>query len=358
MRIVHVILSRGFAGSERSTAESCNAQCAEHELLLVVRRSHTSRSGLSILEHVDARVRVAVVPDRWFTRRRIASELAAFAPDVIHTHLRRATRLVTQIRPRAATIATLHLNVNGPQFLELDGLICNAYWQQREIPASYPGLVFKLENSLTPHRRLAPDEIVALRRELGAGPGEFLVGGVGRLAYSKGWDTLILAFERAHPPNARLAILGEGRERRRLARLARRAGTRVLLAGFRRNVKDYYQALDLFVCPSRREPLPRVILEALDGGVPVVASTADGCRELLERYPGDLFPVEDVEALAALLARHAAEPVGRRTVDLSAHHVAAVNRSILAAYRAVIAQRATRAAPDTRTAGATTAGGG
>ena len=154
MRIVHVILSRGFAGSERSTAESCNAQCAEHELLLVVRRSHASRSGLSILEHLDARVRVAAVPDRWFTRRRLARELAAFAPDVIHTHLRRATRLVTQIRPAAATIATLHLNVNGPQFLDLDGLICNAFWQKRDIPASYRGLVFKLENSLTPHRRL------------------------------------------------------------------------------------------------------------------------------------------------------------------------------------------------------------
>ena len=357
MRIVHVILSRGFAGSERSTAESCNAQCAEHELLLVVRRSHASRSGLSILEHLDARVRVAVVPDRWFTRRRLARELAAFAPDVIHTHLRRATRLVTQIRPPAATIATLHLHVNGPQFLDLDGLICNAFWQQRDIPASYRGLVFKLENSLTPHRRLATDEIAALRHELGAGPGDLLIGGVGRLAHSKGWDTLIAAFARAQPPAARLAILGEGRERRRLAR---EAGPRVLLAGFRRNVKDYYQAFDLFVCPSRREPLPRVILEALDGGVPVVASTAEGCRELLERYPGDLFPVEDVDALAALLARHATERPGRRTVDLSVHEVAAVNRSIVAAYRAVVAHRAARTTPGAPTAatGGAAAGGG
>jgi len=355
MRIVHVILSRGFAGSERSTAESCNAQCAEHEVLLVVRRSHASRSGRSILEHVDARVRVAIVPDRWFTRRRLARELAAFVPDVVHAHLRRATRLVARIGPAAATIATLHLNVNGPHFLELDGLICNALWQQREIPASYRGLVFKLENSLTPHRRLAPAEVAALRRELGAGPGEFLIGGVGRLARSKGWDTLIAAFERARLPNARLAILGEGRERRRLARLA---GPRVLLAGFRRNVKDYYQAFDLFVCPSRREPLPRVVLEALDAGVPVVASTAEGCRELLERYPGDLFPVEDERALASLLARHAAQPAGRRAVDLSAHDVTAVNRSIVAAYRAVIAHRAARAAPAAAAAGAAATGGG
>jgi len=38
MRIMHVLLSQGFAGSERSTAESCNAQCLEHEVVLVLQR--------------------------------------------------------------------------------------------------------------------------------------------------------------------------------------------------------------------------------------------------------------------------------------------------------------------------------
>jgi glycosyltransferase involved in cell wall biosynthesis len=341
MRIMHVILSRGFAGSERSTAESCNTQSREHEVALVLRRSHMSPSGASIREHVDPAVKVWTVPDLLFTRRELGRAIAHFRPDVIHTHLRRSTRLVTQLRPAAATIATLHLSVNGPQYLDLDGLICNAHWQKRDIPGEYPGAVFKMNNSLTPHRRLTPAEREQLRSDLGVGPSDYLVGGVGRLARSKGWDTLIRAFNAAALPSSRLVILGEGRERRRLERIA---GPGVSLPGFRRNVKDYYQVFDLFVCPSRREPLPRVILEALDGGVPVVASTADGCLELVEQYGGDLFPIEDEHTLAALLERHCRAHTSRRVVDLAAHHVEVVNRTIVDAYREVIARRAQRLA--------------
>lgn len=267
------------------------------------------------------------------------SLLREFRPDVVHTHLRRAARIAAQNPSAAPTVATLHIRVNGPHFLELDGLICNAHWQVREIPPTYRGRVFKLNQLFTPHRRLTPTEIATLREEVGVALHEFLVGCVARLARSKGLDTLIDAFAAAQLPDAKLVIFGEGRERKRLER---RLGPHAQLAGFRRNVKDYYQAFDLFVCPSRREPLPLVMLEAFDAGVPIVASTADGCRELIEEYTGDLFPVEDVGALAALLRRHHAERPGRRRVDLSPHYIENVNATILDCYAALIAARQAR----------------
>jgi glycosyltransferase involved in cell wall biosynthesis len=341
LKIMHVILSRGFAGSERSTVESCNSHAQlGHEVLLVVKRSHRHH-GHSIRDHVVPAVQVREVNNRLFTRRQIGRVIAEFQPDVIHTHLRRSTRLVAQLDPPAATIATLHLSLSGRHYLLLDGLICNANWQKRDIPASYKGLVFKANNSLVPHPRLSPEAVAALRAELGAGPNDFLIGGVGRLVYSKGWDVLIRAFQQANLPNARCVVLGEGRERRRLEKLA--AGA-VALPGFRKNVKDYYQAFDLFVCPSRREPLPRVILEALDAGTPVVASMADGCRELLEVYPGDLFPIEDADSLAKLLQQHHAARTPRREVDLSPHHLDHAALALLERYEAVIAHRQQRLA--------------
>ena len=341
LKIMHVILSRGFAGSERSTAESCNAQVSlGHDVMLVVRRSHRSH-GQSIRDHLAAAVQVHEINDRLWTQRQLRQAIESFRPDIIHTHLRRASRLIARIEPDAATVATLHLSVNGRHYLKLDALICNARWQMREIPATYQGLVFKADNSLVPHPRLGSEAVQRLRAELGAAPEEYLIGGVGRLAHSKGWDVLIEAFQQAHLPQARCVILGEGRERRRLETLAQGA---VDLPGFRSNVKDYYQAFDLFVCPSRREPLPRVILEALDAGVPVVASTADGCRELLEVYPGDLFPIEDVTALAELLRQHYEARTPHREVDLSAHHLDTTARVLLERYVAVIAHRKQRAA--------------
>jgi glycosyltransferase involved in cell wall biosynthesis len=336
MRIMHVILSRGFAGSERYAAELASFQAAEHDVMLVVRRTHRSRFGTSIVDAVSERVSVSPVPTWLRTQHAVEQRIRAFRPEIIHTHLRRSGRIVARAKADAPSVATLHNGANGPHFFLLDGLICNAHWQVRQIPASYPGQVFKLNQLFTPHRRVSAAEIAALRRSLGVEPEHYLVGAAGRLARSKGLDTLIEAFRVANLPNARLVIFGEGRERRRLERLL---GPNMAMPGFRRDIKDYYQAFDLFVCPSRREPLPLVMLEAFDAGLPIVASTADGCRELIEEYGGDLFPVGEVGALAALLRRHATAPKKRLTHDLRPHFIDSVDRTIMEVYDKLIARR-------------------
>ncbi len=151
---------------------------------------------------------------------------------------------------------------------------------------------------------------------------------------------MIEAFRAADLRGARLVILGEGRERRRLERLL---GPNMSMPGFRKNIKDYYPGLRPVCCPSRREPLPLVMLEAFDAGVPVVASTADGCRELIEEYSGDLFPVGDVAALAAILRRHAAARRQRLVPpDLTPHFIENVDRSIMEVYRTLLAERQRR----------------
>ncbi len=341
MRITHVILSRGFAGSERSTAESCNAQAADsaNKVLLLVCRSHRAGNGASILDHIEPDVHADTVSDRLFTRRALARAFTAFRPDLVHCHLRRSTRLVAKIRPPAALIATLHLDFNGPAYGDMDGLICNARWQVRDLPPDYRGLSFKANNSLVPHRRLGRDEVAALRAQFGAGPGTLLIGGAGRLVMKKGWDMLIDAFRAADlPDDTRLALFGSGSHSRYFQRRA--AGdARISFCGYRNDLKDIYQTLDLFVCPSRFEPLPRVVLEAMDADVPVIASDADGCRELVEDYGGDLFAREDVPALTALLERHARERPPRRRVDLSAHNADNAVAEMLDFYRRVIEHR-------------------
>jgi glycosyltransferase involved in cell wall biosynthesis len=345
MRIMHMILSRGFAGSERYAAELASVQSAEHEVALVVRRSNRSRFGTSVVDAVSERVRVLTVPTWWRTQRAVERRIQEFAPDVIHTHLRRSARIIARARTAAPAVATLHIRANGPHFFQLDGLICIAHWQVREIPTTYQGRVFKLNQLFTPHRRLSAAEVGALRESLGVGPEQFLIGGVGRLAHSKGFDILIEAFRAAGLPGARLVIFGEGRERTRLQRLL---GPNMAMPGFRKNIKDYYQAFDLFVCPSRRDPSPLVMLEAYDAGLPMVASTADGCREHIEQHGGDLFPVGDVAALASILRDKASAPRRRSVPDLSAHFIENVNRTIIDVYGALIDERRHRALTQVR----------
>jgi len=324
-----------FAGTERSTTETCNTHVGDHAVGLVVRRSHRAANGASIRDFLDPRVQVFEVGN-WLAARGLARALAEFRPDVVHAHLRRGTRLLARLAPPCATVATLHLWLNGPQFLAMDGLILIAAWQRRDLER-YRGRIFEIPNSLLPHRVLPAAEVARLRAELGAGPQEFLVGGVGRLAHSKGFDTLLRAFLAARPEHARLAIVGDGRERARLERLA--AGC-AHFTGYRANAKDYFQAFDLFVCPSRSEPMGRVILEALDAGTPVLATAANGPREILARYPGELVPVDDVAAMAAAIARLAAARPPRVRPDLARHELPQVAAEILAAYRELLQARA------------------
>lgn len=336
MRIVHLLLSRGFAGTERATAEMCNAHAGAHAVRLVVRRGHR-RNGVGIRDFLSPAVDVVEVGDYWPSRG-IRRALADFGPDVVHAHLRRSTRILAGLKPTCATIATLHMWVNGPQFLQMDGLIVIADWQRRALGA-YRGRVFAINESLVAHPRLPADRIAALRAEFGAGPQDFLIGGVGRLARSKGFDLLIDAFLAAKTGAARLVLIGDGRERRALER---RAAGRVVFAGFRADVKDCYQALDLFVSPSRSEPLGRVVLEALDAGTPVLATMTEGPKEILSRYPGRLVPLGDVAALAAALRESIAAPPSRVRPDLSAFDLDTVARETLAAYAELVAGRPAR----------------
>jgi glycosyltransferase involved in cell wall biosynthesis len=338
VKILHVLLSRGFAGSERSTAESCNEQCKRHEVVLAIRGDHR-RGDASIVDHLDPRVRVVELPRHLLTQWRLGVLVRRFGPDVIHCHLRRATRLVSRIATQAVKVSTLHIGFNGRHFHGMDGIICNARWQVKQLPADYRGLVHKANNSLAPQGRLDAKRIEALRASLGAAPGDLLVGGVGRLSTVKGWDTLIDAVRLLpHLSRLKVVIFGQGSDEAALK--ARADGdARITLAGFRHDVKDIYGAFDVVVCPSRFEPLPRVILEAMDAGTPVIASDADGCRELIEDYGGDLFPIGQAAALAALLEDHAARPRGRTAIDLTAHHIDVANEANEAFYERLLARR-------------------
>lgn len=277
LRVMHVILSRGFAGSERAAVEACAALSRRHDVALVVRSDHRNRSGVSLLDELAPGIEVLEVPPRWRTQQRLAEIIEQWRPDIIHTHLRRGTRYVARIKRTARHVSTLHLHLNGPHYLRTDALFCISEWQLATVPSAYHGRTWLVPNSLMSHPRLPPEQIRQLRAELGAGDDDFLIGGVGRIVPRKGFDVLLQAFAQANLPQAKLVIVGDGSERASLQRLVVDG---VRFEGFRRDVKDLYQAFDLFVCPSRYEPFGRVIAEALDSGVPVVACESEGLATL------------------------------------------------------------------------------
>lgn len=116
---------------------------------------------------------------------------------------------------------------------------------------------------------------------------------MGRLHENKAFDTLLRAL--ADVPGAWLWIAGEGPEGAALARLAADLGVadRVRFLGWRDDSDALLQAADIFICPSRHEPLGNVVLEAWAAEKPVIAAAATGPAELIgNNERGLLVPVD------------------------------------------------------------------
>lgn len=141
-----------------------------------------------------------------------------------------------------------------------------------------------------------------------------LILGVGRLHRQKDFPTLIRAFAIAcKKRDLRLAIVGEGSERRMLETLSHQLGVQdyVLLPGFVDNPFAWMSHASLFVLSSAWEGFALVLLEALASGCPVISTDCpNGPREiLLDGTYGTLVPIGDPEAMAgAMLATLAAPP--------------------------------------------------
>jgi glycosyltransferase involved in cell wall biosynthesis len=155
-------------------------------------------------------------------------------------------------------------------------------------------------------------------------PGEPpVILGVGRLEPQKDFPTLLRAFARVRSQRlCRLLILGEGKQRGELQRLAEELGiaTSFQLPGFVENPYSYMARAGLFVLSSAWEGSPNSLTEALALGTPLVSTDCpDGPHEILEggRH-GPLVRVGDAEALAAAMSGTLDHPPERATLQAAA----------------------------------------
>ena len=103
------------------------------------------------------------------------------------------------------------------------------------------------------------------------------------------------------PENVYAIVAGKGPEEQALKAAVEADGltSRVRFAGWVNNLTPLFAAADVFVVPSRHEPLGNVVLEGWAHQIPVIAADASGPASLIQQgESGVLVPVDDEKALA------------------------------------------------------------
>ena len=150
-----------------------------------------------------------------------------------------------------------------------------------------------------------------------------VIVGAGRLGRAKDFSTLLRAFAivRQQRP-VKLLILGDGRKRNELERLAIKLNIRddVHLPGFVINPYAYMSRADLFVLSSLWEGMPNVLIEALALGIPVASTDClSGPREILQDgLLGHLVPIGDHNTLAHAISDTLDRPIEAKALKLAA----------------------------------------
>ncbi len=155
--------------------------------------------------------------------------------------------------------------------------------------------------------RFSPDKGKAdrVRKELKIGQEEIVITYVAEFTPTKNHEMLLRAWSEItrKTDQVQLLLVGDGRLRRGLEReVAQRGLSKVQFLGFRRNVPEILAASDIVVQVSKREGLPRAVMEAMAAGKPVVATDVRGNRDLVEHgITGLLVKLGDTGGLAKAL---------------------------------------------------------
>jgi glycosyltransferase involved in cell wall biosynthesis len=183
-------------------------------------------------------------------------------------------------------------------------------------------------NAVDAARFASGADTTRLRRELGLGETDFVIGSIGRLMTQKGYEHLLRAFPEIarEKPGARLLLVGDGELRGELEALARTLGIEkaVLFTGIRRDVPELLRLFDVFALASLWEGQPITLMEAMAAGKAIVVTdVGDNARILGAGSRGVVVKPGDPGALAGAVVGFARDPALAAALGARAQEYAA-----------------------------------
>ncbi len=350
MNIAHAIHGLGLGGAQKVIASIVRGnQDAEVKYFV-----YACEDGVHHQEIAEAGATVRVIPRHlpkldpiWAWR--LGRTLRRDGIDLLHAHLFGDSLhgyLAGRWFADLPVVLTLHIGPEGWNGLQRRAypwllgncqraVACSSSVQQN-VGKAFPQATRVMEtvaNGIEPPalRTPSPPRAAELRRSFGLDDGAVIFATVGRLSAQKGYGYLLSAFgqhcRRRPDTPARLVFLGEGELRQDLEQQASQEGIadRVVFAGFRDNIGELLQVIDVVVFSSLYEGLPIALLEAMAARRCLVVTDIPGNldavshgREALVVPAASVEPLADAMQLATdddTLRQRLGEAAGQRFIE-------------------------------------------
>ncbi len=341
-KIVHVNTARGYRGGERQT-----------ELLIRGLASHGVRQALITRRGAPlaTRLRDVDIDVRQVTGGPLSVARVTGDASLLHVHEGRSVYAAFLRSLLSGTPYVITRRVNNPirehwfahKAYRRAACVAAVAPQVAEIVRAYDASIrVCVVHSGSSALQIDAAGSAAIRASFA---GKFVVGHVGALDNGQKGQEFIIAVARelaGSHPDVQFMLVGGGEDEATLRASA--AGLPNLeFTGFVENVGDYLAAFDVFILPSNREGIGSILFDAMEQGLPVVASRVGGVPDIVHHQENGLLidPASPAQLRDAILHLKAnpdlRQAYGRRGKEFAKDFTGdAMWRKYLALYESVL----------------------
>jgi len=284
MKIIHYVLSDRYAGIEQHVNELAVEQSKSNKVLII--------TNSKIEKYFNKNLKIIKSPN--YGRRNFSSiffllkTIKDERPNIIHTHGTKTTKLINRIKffLKFNHIATVHgIKSNIKDYLKADAIIGvskaiqNLFHSEINIIENWYNPIFNNHNSKDIYKSY------------------YLA--IGRLEKIKNFDVLIKCWSSQQD---KLLIIGTGLEKTKLEALIKDLHMEEQISIIDEvdieSLKTYYQNAKALIISSKKEGGPRVALEALASGIPVISTPVGHMADILPKeLISDSSSFEDIKIM-------------------------------------------------------------
>ncbi len=329
MRIVFINSIKMFGGGEIWLLRTMNALSERgHKVCLICRpnvplESRAKNAGFKVhTVRMRGDLDPIVISKIWIILRR-------FRADVVCTNMDKELRLggsaarlagVKAVVPRRGSDYPLKNTLAYRWSYETlaDGIIANSKSTKQTLLKNAPWLNPRKIRVIYNGIDTRPFQTVSqsdMHESLNIPKNRFLVGFVGLLDKRKGLTTLLTAFEQLLDdlPESHLLITGEGELETALRRQSHPFLNHVTFTGFREDIPEIMNTIDVLVLPSLWEGFGIVLIEAMAASTPVITTRISNMPEIVtDGHDGLLVPINDPTELKNAMLRFATDSAFRK----------------------------------------------